>query len=85
MIKLVVNPFLVLPVLLLGYGSIGMVIVTTVLTILIDISNMIFCLKKLHMRFSFKEFDFTLMKEMTIFSSFLFMNMIIDQINWNVD
>jgi len=85
MIKVVANPFLVLPVLLLGYGSIGMVIVTTVLTILIDISNMIFCLKKLDMRFSFKEFDYVLMKEMTIFSSFLFMEMIIDQINWNVD
>src|SRR5690554_2328158 len=85
MIKVVANPFLVLPVLLLDYGSIGMVVITTALTILIDISNMIFCLKKLDMRFSFKEFDFTLMKEMTIFSSFLFMNMIIDQINWNVD
>jgi O-antigen/teichoic acid export membrane protein len=85
MIKVVAHPFLVLPVLLLGYRSVGMVVVTTALTILIEISNVIFCLRKLDMRFSFKEFDFTLMKEMTIFSSFLFMNMIIDQINWNVD
>ena len=85
MIKLVANPFLVLPVLLMGYKSVGMVVVTTALTILIEISNVIFCLKKLDMRFSFKEFDFVLMKEMTIFSSFLFMNMIIDQVNWNID
>ena len=85
MIKVVAHPFLVLPVLLLGYRSVGMVVVTTALTILIEISNVIFCLRKLDMRFSFKEFDFTLMKEMTIFSSFLFMNMIIDQINWNMD
>lgn len=85
MIKVVANPFLVLPVLLLGYKSVGMVVVTTALTILIEISNVIFCLKKLDMRFSFKEFDFALMKEMTIFSSFIFVNMIIDQINWNVD
>ncbi|HQE50255.1 MAG TPA: oligosaccharide flippase family protein, partial [Fervidobacterium sp.] len=40
---------------------------------------------RLNMKFSFREFDFALMKEMTVFSSFIFMNMIIDQVNWNVD
>ena len=25
------------------------------------------------------------MKEMTVFSSFIFINMVVDQINWNVD
>jgi O-antigen/teichoic acid export membrane protein len=85
MIKVVANPFLVLPVLLLGYGSIGMVVVTTVLNISIEIINAMFCFKKLNMEFSFREFDLSLMKEMTIFSSFIFINMIIDQINWNVD
>lgn len=85
MIKIVVNPFIMLPVLLMGYKSIGMVMVTTLLTIIVEIMNIIFCFRKLKMRFSFKSFDFMLMKEMAIFSSYLFMNMIIDQINWNVD
>src|SRR5690625_694668 len=40
---------------------------------------------KLKMHFSFKKFDIKLMKEMTVFSSFIFVNMIIDQINWNLD
>lgn len=84
-IKTVVNPFVVLPILLLGYGSVGMVIVTTILNVLIEICNVVFCIKKLDMKFSFKEFDFGLMKKMTVFSSFIFMNLIIDQINWNVD
>lgn len=85
MIKIVGSPFLVLPVLFLGYGSVGMAIVTTLLNLGIEITNAFFCLKKLEMKFSFKKFDFSLMKEMTIFSSYIFMNMIIDQINWNVD
>lgn len=85
MIKIVVNPFIMLPVLLLGYKSIGMVIVTTLLTIFVEISNVVFCFKKLDIKFSFKNFNFSLMKEITIFSSYLFMNMLIDQINWNVD
>lgn len=85
MIRTVVNPFVMLPVLLLGYKSIGMVMVTTLLTIIVEISNMIFCFKELNIKFSFRKFDFSLMKEMAVFSSFIFMNMIIDQINWSVD
>lgn len=84
-IKTVINPFVMLPVLLMGYKSIGMVMVTTVLTIIVEISNIIFCFKNLKIKFLFKHLDFSLMKEMAIFSSYIFLNMIIDQINWNVD
>jgi len=85
MIKTIANPFVVLPVLLLGYGSVGMVIISTVLNISIEIANLIFCIKKLNMNFKFRGFDFSLMKEMTVFSSFIFINLVVDQINWNVD
>lgn len=85
MIRTVVNPFIVLPILLMGYGSVGMVVTTTILNILIEIINAIYCINKLKMKFYFKQFDFILMREMTVFSSFIFINMIIDQINWNVD
>lgn len=85
MIKIVANPFIMLPILLMGYKSIGMVIVTTILTMSIDLANLIFCFKKLKIRFVFYQFDFSLMMEMTVFSSYIFLNMIIDQINWNVD
>lgn len=85
MIRTIVNPFVVLPVLLLGYGSVGMVVATTILNISIEVIYAVFCLKKLKMKFSFHNFDFRLMREMTVFSSFIFINMIIDQINWNVD
>lgn len=85
MIKTVVNPFIMLPVLLMGYKSIGMVVVTTVLNIIVELSNTVFCFRRLKMRFIFKKFDFNLMKEVAIFSSYIFLNMIIDQINWSVD
>lgn len=85
MIKVVINPFVVLPILLLGYGSVGMVIATTFLNISVEIINIVYCRKKLDMIFSFQSFDFSLMREMTIYSSYIFINLIIDQINWNVD
>ncbi len=85
LIKTVVSPFITLPILLMGYKSIGMVVVTTLLNISIEIANFIFCINKLRMQFNFGSFDLSLMKEMTIFSSYIFINMIIDQINWSVD
>lgn len=85
MIKILGNPFLVLPALLTGYGSVGMVIATTILNAIVEIINAIYCIKKLNMNFMFSNFDIRLMKEMTIFSSYIFINLVINQINWNVD
>lgn len=79
------NPFITLPLLIMGYGSIAMVSVTTFLTFAKLIADMIFCFKKLHMKFSFKNFDFKLLKHMFVFTFFIFLNQIIDQINWSVD
>lgn len=84
-VKKIANPFLMLPILLLGYGSIGLVAVTTLLNLSIEVINIIFCFKKLNIKFKFKNLDFSLMKEMTVFSSYIFLYMIVDQINWNVD
>ena len=79
------SPFLTLPLLLMGYGSVGMVLVTTFLTLVVLISNMLFCFKKLHIRFCLKKIQISLLKELWIFTFFIFLNQIIDQINWSVD
>lgn len=79
------NPFITLPLLIMGYGSIGMVTVTTLTTLGVLISNAAFCFKKLKIRFKFKGFQPSLLKEMWIFTFFIFLNQIVDQINWSVD
>lgn len=79
------SPFLTLPLLVMGYGSVGMVSVTTIFTILVFISNMFFCIKKLSMKFAFIDFQFSILKEMWVFTFFIFLNQIIDQINWSID
>ena len=85
LVQVIAGPLMVLPILILGYGSIGMVTVATLLTIAINFANIYFCFKKLHMQFTFGNFDFSLLTEMSIFSSFIFINVLIDQINWSVD
>lgn len=79
------NPFITLPLLIMGYGSVAMVSVTTILTLSKFVANMFFCFKKLHIQFIFNNFDFKLLKNMFAFTFFIFLNQIIDQINWSVD
>ncbi|MCP1109492.1 O-antigen/teichoic acid export membrane protein [Lachnospiraceae bacterium PM6-15] len=78
------NPFLALPLLLLGYGSVAMVSVTTFLTVAKLTTNIWFSIKKLQVKVVFNGFHFHLLKEMWVFTFFIFLNQIIDQINWNV-
>ncbi len=79
------NPLLTLPLLLMGYGSVAMVVVTTLLTLLKMILNILFCFKKLQVKFAFHAFKFSLLKEMWVFTFYIFLNQIIDQVNWSVD
>lgn len=84
-VRQVTTPLVNLPLLLAGYGSIGMVIGTTLINILIEIFTVLYSIKKMNMEISLSEFDPKLMREMIIFSSFIFMNMVVDEINNNVD
>lgn len=80
----IVSPLVVLPVLLLGYRSVGMAVGTTVVNIAFTAYTVAFSWSRLKMRFTFKGLDFGLFREVAAFSSFLFINMVVDQVNWNV-
>lgn len=81
----VMNPFLCLPLLLMGYGSVMLVVVTTCMTAAKLGVNVWYCFRKLRIPVSFGDLRFSLLKEVGAFSFFLLLNMVIDQINWNVD
>ncbi|MEG1947707.1 MAG: oligosaccharide flippase family protein [Lachnospiraceae bacterium] len=79
------SPFITLPLLLFGYGSIAMVGVSTVLCLVKTGISIWYCMKKLNVQFEFRGFQPSLLKEMWVFTFFIFLNQIIDQVNWNVD
>ncbi|MBR5289043.1 MAG: oligosaccharide flippase family protein [Clostridia bacterium] len=85
MIRTVLNPIVMLPMLLMGWGSVALVLVGLIMRLFTDVFNYVYCKKKLGMRMTFGQFDFGLLKEMFGFSFFIFLNMIIDQVNWTVD
>ena len=84
-IRIILMPLIMIPLLMMGYKSIALVILTTILNIACLLINMIYCLTKLHIRFNFSGFDFKLLAEIFGYSFFIFLNTIIDKINWSVD
>ena len=84
-LKTLFNPFLTLPLLIMGYGSVAMVTISFSLTIFEFFSNIYYCLKKLKMKFSFRAFEFKLLKELWTFTAFVFIANIVNQLNWHID
>lgn len=81
----ILNPFLTLPLLLMGYKSIAVVFIQTVLSVSAFAANMVFCKRKLKMSFDFTRFDGKFLKELFMFSFWIFLNQIIDQVNNQLD
>lgn len=79
------TPLINLPILLAGHGSIGMVTGTVIINILLEVIIIYYSMKKMEMKFSFKNFDHELMREMSVYSSYIFINMLVDQVNSNMD
>lgn len=82
---MICSPLICLPLLLSGYGSVEMVLTSTGITLVKFGANIFYCIKKLNIPFKFGKIELALIKEISTFSGFIFLNMIIDQINWNVD
>lgn len=85
--KTLAIPITMIPLLLLGYKSIAMVIVTSVFTIGCHIITMYYCFKKLHMRINFKikNLDKSLLKSISFYSFWVFLNIIVDNVFNNTD
>ena len=81
----VLGPLVTLPLLMAGLGSLGLVLISLLTTILYGGINFAFCVKRLHIRVQFRGLRWGLLKEVYIFSAFLFLNQIINQINWSMD
>lgn len=84
-IRIILTPIIMIPLLLNGFKSITLVIVITVLNIMTLLLNMFYCFNKIKIKMRFGKIDFKLLKEIFAYSFFIFLNTIIDKINWSVD
>lgn len=78
-------PFITLPILFIGYGSIAMVIINSLVNISSLLFNVYYSIKFLKVKFYFGKMDTSLLKEILGYSFFVFLGIMVDQIYWNTD
>lgn len=84
-VRIVLSPLLILPIIFIGYGAVSMVVVTTLINISCLLFNAYYCLKKLEIKFHIGRIDINLLKEILGYSFFVFLGVIVDQIYWQTD
>lgn len=83
--KTVLAPLCTLPLLFCGMKSIAVVSVTLIIALLVDLANIAFVFGKLKQRFYFRKLEKGLFKSLFVYTSFILINTIVKQVNWNVD
>lgn len=81
----VCTPLLTLPLLLAGYGSVGMVCVTTVVDFIAYSFNAYYCFRKIHMQVKFSGFENGIIKGIFSFSIYIALNSLIAQFATGLD
>ncbi|KRK62331.1 hypothetical protein C5L30_001305 [Companilactobacillus farciminis] len=77
-------PMICIPLVFMGVGVLSIEITQISVTTLFLILNINYCIRKLNMHFDFTNIDFSLLKDLGIFSFFIFLNQIVDLVNNNV-
>ena len=79
------SPMVTLPLLLMGYGSVAMVAVTTVVNMVAYSFYAIYSIGKLKAKFRFRQFEGRLIKEIAAYSGVIAVNTLITQVNNSLD
>lgn len=84
-LQTVLGPLVTLPLLLMGYRSIAMVTVTLIVSLLVDLCHVWYVFGVLQNKFVFAKPEMTLFKDLFAYTLFIAIELIVDQINWNID
>ncbi|MDD4609695.1 MAG: oligosaccharide flippase family protein [Bacteroidaceae bacterium] len=82
-IRIILNPVVMIVLLTIGYRAIGMVVLTTLLNITTLTVNWWYCKHKLKIKVHFKKFKWSFLKEIGAYSFWIFLNAIMDLIYWS--
>lgn len=85
LINSILKPLIMIPLLFLGYKSIAMCIVITIVNIVVLYTNYSYCKKKLEIKPKFCGFDSKLFKTILGYSVWIFLGIIVDKVNYSVD
>ena len=81
----IAKPLLMIPILFMGYKSVALCLVITLVNIVVLASNYWFCKRKLQVSTKFMGFDRKLFKIIFAYSFWIFLNQVVDKVNWSAD
>lgn len=83
--RIILNTAVMICLLHFGYKAVAMVVVQTIFNVLTLVINFIYCRRKLdiHIYFRFKHFHWGFLKEVAIYSFWIFLNAIMDRVYWS--
>ncbi|QKF65042.1 lipopolysaccharide biosynthesis protein [Campylobacter corcagiensis] len=82
-LRSLLTPLFLSVILLLGFKSISMIVSITFLNILYFLTIIIYCKKNINMKIDILKFNFNFLKMVLNYSIFIFIGLIVDQVNWN--
>lgn len=81
--RIILNTVVMICLLQLGYKAVAMVVVHTVFNVFTLLLNCIYCKRNLGIKLYFGKFKWGFLKEIAIYSFWIFLNVIMDKIYWN--
>lgn len=82
-VRIILNPIVMIALLLMGYKAIAMVVATTIFNVVTLFINYWYCKNTLHIKVRFGHFKWGFFKEVSIYSFWMFLNSIMDRIYWS--
>lgn len=83
--KSIIIPIIGIPMLLNGYGSIALFLITLGIVLAATIFNALYCFIGLQVRINFKYFNKPLFKAIVVFAGAIVIQGIMDLLNWQID
>ena len=81
--RILLNTAVMIVLLSYGYKAIAMVVVQTAFNIITLLLNVVYCRRKINIKVKFGKVDKRLLKEVSIYSFWIFLNTIMDRIYWS--
>ena len=82
-VRSILNPVVMILLLVVGYKAVAMVVVTTVFNVATLLVNWWYCKYSLAIKVRFAKFKWGFLKEVSVYSFWIFLNAIMDRIYWS--
>lgn len=82
-VRIILNPIVMIVLLYMGYKAVAMVVIITLFNVITLCINAWYCRYKLHIKVKFARFKWIFLKEVAIYSFWIFLNSIMDRIYWS--